>query len=455
MDNISFSIPNNVIEIGEITTLKKKEVTSNTNSNSNIRYFNSSLTSETPFINTSTPSTTYMKFSRSPSPSGSGSLQNKPTLCFATMCKNEEACILDTLKSVYKYIDYWVVCDTGSTDKTCEIVTNFFKEKNIPGELHIDEWVRFDKNKSLMFERAYKKTNYVLHLDADDHLMGNFKKDMLFGLSDDMYEFTYHRGTMKWLSTSLYNNNLKWIYAGVAHNIIVCLNKTNTTKSNFFVKDDIWIDAEERGVRKMDPNKYINDAIKLKEQFFETLYEDPYGLNTRSVFYTGQSYMDCGHFKEAFQWYTLYIKLKDTWIEEFFEANVRLGACMIKLEFSQEKIINQVQKAIDIFPDRAEPYMIVGKYLNNNSNTELGYKYLKEAKNKDLDAVSKKYILFLNKLAYGKYVNDELSVACFWTNKGKEGFDLLNEIIDDKDFEHDKERLLKNKEHFINKYNFV
>jgi len=54
---------------------------------------------------------------------------NRPTLCFATMCKNEEHCIQNTLESVYKYIDYWVVCDTGSTDRTCEIVEQFFKEK--------------------------------------------------------------------------------------------------------------------------------------------------------------------------------------------------------------------------------------------------------------------------------------------------------------------------------------
>ena len=63
------------------------------------------------------------------------------TLCFATMCKNEEHVIKNTLESVYKYIDYWIVCDTGSTDKTCQIVTDFFKEKNIPGELHIDVFI--------------------------------------------------------------------------------------------------------------------------------------------------------------------------------------------------------------------------------------------------------------------------------------------------------------------------
>ena len=32
-----------------------------------------------------------------------------------------------------------MVCDTGSTDRTCEIVVDFFKEKNIPGELFRDD----------------------------------------------------------------------------------------------------------------------------------------------------------------------------------------------------------------------------------------------------------------------------------------------------------------------------
>ena len=162
--------------------------------------------------------------------------------------------------------------------------------------------------------------------------------------------------------------------------------------------------------------------------------------------------MDSNNLKEAIQWYTLYTKVKDTWIEELFESNIRIGKCMIKLNFDKEKIINQFKKTINIFPDRAEPYFILGKYLNDISYTELGYYYLKQVKTKNLEEINNKYVLFVNKYCYGKYVNDELSVACYWTNKGEEGFQLLNEIINDKEFENNKERLEKNKQFFINKY---
>jgi glycosyltransferase involved in cell wall biosynthesis len=381
-----------------------------------------------------------------------------PTLCFITMCKNEEHCIQQTLESVYKHIDYWIVCDTGSTDKTCEIVTNFFKEKNIPGELFVDEWIGFDKNKTLMFERAYKKTDYVLHLDADDFLIGDFKKELIYQSKSDKFNFKTKRGHSQFTTSYLYNNSLQWVYAGVAHNIIVCLNKNDVVSSDIFEKQDgLYVDANERGSRKLDPNKYLKDALRLKDQFFETLYDDPYGLTNRSVFYTAQSYYDSKMFKEAYQWYNLYTKLKDTWVEEEFESQMRIGRCMIELKFHVDKVINQFERAIQIFPDRAEPYYAVGKFLNVEPHNELAYKYLKEAKNKNVEEVLKKYRLFVNIFVYGKYVNDELSVACYWTNRGNEGFKLLNEIINDDDchFTGHKDRFEMNKNHFMSRYNIL
>ena len=74
-----------------------------------------------------------------------------------------------------------------------------------------------------------------------------------------------------------------------------------------------------------------------------------------------------------------------------------------------------------------------------------------------MEEVLKKYKLFVNKFVYGKYVNDELSVSCYWTNRGNEGFKLLNEIINDDDshFVEQKDRFETNKQHFMNKYSIL
>jgi len=369
-----------------------------------------------------------------------------PTMCFATMCKNEEHCIQNTLESVYKHIDYWIVCDTGSTDRTCEIVKNFFEEKGIPGELHVDNWVGFDHNKTLMMKRAKDKADYVLHLDADDLLVNDldFTKD---DIGQDAYYMNVTRGDLKWKALIIFNNRLTWRFCGVAHTTIKCEEK------GIFITKDIanrnhYVSGEGIGSRAFDPNKFLYDAEKLKKQFFDTLLSDPDNLNSRSVFYTAQSYQDSGMYEEAIKWYRLYTKLNDSWIEEMFESHMRIALCMMKLNYNLHEIETEITNAIKLEDDRAEPYYHMGLYYNQINEFEKGYSYFKIAKTKSLDKVKEKYVLFIQENMYGNYINDNFSVSCFWTQRFKEGYNYLLEIINDDRFINQKERLLVNQKHF-------
>ena len=381
------------------------------------------------------------------------SSKNKPTICFATMCKNEEHCIKETLESVYKYIDYWVVSDTGSTDRTCEIITDFFKEKNIPGELHVDDWKGFDHNKTLLFNYCYHKTDYILHLDADDLLEGDFS----FTNEDAgklQYYFWAKRGyhsVNRYKVLLLFHNHYHWRFCGVAHTTIICLDNVNNIQSCDLSHKNCYLLSRDTGNRSNDPEKYYKDAIKLEEQFFNTLIEDPYNLNARSVFYTAQSYLDANKYEKAAQWFSLYIKLNNTWIEETFDSYIRLGKIFEKIDSkNKRKIVSFYESAIHIFPDRAEPYLYLGTYYNHIKCFEEAYSLLKKAKTISLEQAKEKYILFINEKAYGKYINDELSVTCYWLQKYIEGKEILNTIIEDPDFSIHKERLYKNMD-FMNK----
>ena len=368
---------------------------------------------------------------------------DRPTIVFASMCKNEQHCIKNTLESVYRFIDYWVICDTGSTDETCNIIRDFFEEKGIPGELHIDEWQGFDKNKTLMMERAYGKADYIMHLDADDLLIG----DLVFPTDDagwDCYYAPVKRGGAEWKALIFFNGRQHWKFCGVAHTIIKSLDKPGGYNTGDLSMYGFYISGEGIGSRSFDPKKYFYDAEKLQKQFFDTLDEDPDGLNTRSVFYTAQSYMDCGMHDEAVKWNRLYLKLKDTWIEEKFEAQMRISKLYMLMGKPIESVVYEMQKAIDIFPDRAEPYYYLGTHLNWTGDFARGYDYLKKAQEQDLIRVKSKYILFVKENCYGKFVNDELSVSCFWTGRFEEGIDLINKIINDPDFAHANERISNN-----------
>lgn len=378
--------------------------------------------------------------------------QKRPTLAFATMCKNEEHCIRQTLDAAAPYMDYLVVCDTGSTDRTIEIVEQFMEETGIPGEVHQHEWIGFDKNKTMMMNAVYGKTDYVLHLDADDMVQGDFS----FTAEDagrDAYYMTMRRGGtsgMSWKATVVYNNQIHWRFIGTAHTIIRSPERPNGFSTGD-LSDRGYCLCDGIGSRAFDPKKYFYDAERLEKQFWETVYNDPDGLNSRSVFYCAQSWMDYGKPEEALKWYSLYTRLKQTWNEEVFEAHMRIAICMTSLNYSVEAVVHQMEKAIRMFPDRAEPRYHIGLFLNRNSQHELAYKYLKEATECSFEDASRKYALFVIQNKYGKYLNDELAVACYWTGRYEEGLELINEIIEDPEFEDQRSRLEENRGHFLNK----
>ena len=375
-------------------------------------------------------------------------MNNRPSLAFATMCKNEEHVIGQVLDAVAPYIDYLVVADNGSTDRTLEIVQEFMDRTGIPGEIVRDEWLGFDKNKTMMMEYVYNKTDYVLHLDADDIISDDFyftNEDVGY----DNYYMTMKRGGSTYLATVIYNNRLKWKFCGVAHTIIKCLDKPNIITGDLSNRG--YVLCEGVGSRAFDPKKFYYDAERLQKQFWDTLINDPDDLNHRSAFYTAQSYMDYGMFDEALKWYKLYTKFENSWIEEKFESQMRISSCMMNLQYDFDVVYNEMLKAINIFSDRAEPHYKIGVYCNQVGRCDLGYKHLRMAKSLSLENAKQKYVLFVDNNCYGININDELSVSCYWTERYDEGLSYLMEIIDNPLFSHHKERLTDNYNFFIEK----
>jgi glycosyltransferase involved in cell wall biosynthesis len=373
--------------------------------------------------------------------------KENPTICFACVCKNEEKCITTALESVYKFISYWVICDTGSTDKTCEVIEAFFKEKGIPGELFHEDWVNFGHNKTILFDRCYKKADYILHFDADDYFVGDLK----FKSGCTQYHVNVKKNSINYPCLLLFDCNYKWKFCGVAHTTIKCLDCKNVTTGSLVGEEFYMYSTPDTGARSFDPDKYKKDAEKLRQQFFDTLIFDPDNLNKRSIFYTAQSYKDHGDHLEAAKWYNMYLKFKDTWIEEQYIAYMHLGSIYKILKYENALIEQMYINAMTLIDDRAEAYLALGTFYNQTRKFEQSYNTLLAGKDISFNTASKKYFLFLDDRAYGKYILDELSVACYWLNKLDEGKKYLSQIIDDPDFERQSIRLNENMKHFNRK----
>jgi len=383
-------------------------------------------------------------------------VKHRPTMAFATMCKNEEHCIGRTLDAVSEYVDHVVVADNGSTDNTFDIVRKFFKKTGLPGSWHIDEWYGFDKNKTLMMSYAKDNTDYVIHLDADDFLEGDFK----FKFEDagsDQYMVLNKRGILRYWCSVIYNNTLTWRFIGVAHTVIACEEKGRVSQRS--ISENIaWVDNAGTGTRALDPNKFLGDALRLSKQYEDTLIEDTDGLNSRSVFYCAQSYRD-QHGKylvDALKWYKKYMTLKNTWFEEEYECQLSIAYIKEQLNhnpdlgysFSNEDIENEYLKGISIINDRAEAYLGLGITYNKSRQFKKAYDLLKKGKLISLEKAVEKYNLFIVHNKYELYFNDELSVACYHLNKKEEGIALIKEVINNPDHANLKDHYQTNLDHF-------
>ena len=86
------------------------------------------------------------------------------TISLCMIVKNEEDNIGNCLDNIKDLVDEIIIVDTGSTDKTKEIV------KKYTDKIYDFEWVDdFSKARNYSFSKATK--DYIFWLDADDILL--------------------------------------------------------------------------------------------------------------------------------------------------------------------------------------------------------------------------------------------------------------------------------------------
>ena len=268
-------------------------------------------------------------------------------LALSMIVKNEAPNIQRCLESVAPFINYYVVCDTGSTDNTKEIVKNFFDSKGIPGEILDHEWKDFGHNRSLAIEACEGKAQWALMIDADDMITGTLPVDT-FNDELDGYVVKIQRGEFVWYRAQLFNiGKTKWWYEEPLHEYAICRQPMNIQK----LEGDYAWDVRTEGCRSRqfenDIEKYKNDYEILKKY----LAEDP--KQARKQFYAAQSAFDARMFDVAEQEYIKRTEL-ESWTEEVYFSWLRVGMCRAILDRPVESITDAMMRAYETKPDRAE-----------------------------------------------------------------------------------------------------
>ena len=326
------------------------------------------------------------------------------TLCLCMIVKNESTILTECFDSFVNYIDYWVICDTGSNDGTQDVIQKYFKEHNIPGELYEDTWVDFAHNRTLAFKRAKNKAKYCFVIDADDRIAGK----LVIPPGNDYLKFRLkiHLKNLEYYRTQIFRNDLDWKYVGVVHEYPCLVNPTAlTNKYKTGSLDECVINAGTFGNRsKHKLSKFDRDIVLLKKG----LIDEP--KNDRYHFYLAQSYKENGNNKQAIIWYKKRVELGG-WDEEVYHSLYSIGVCKERSNCNFEKeVLYDYLKAFNYRKTRLEAlYQIVRYYRTNDKFTEafsyglMGY-----------ELPYPKDLLFVEKDIHQYKFLDEFSVAAYW-----------------------------------------
>lgn len=335
------------------------------------------------------------------------------TLCLVMIVKDEIKILKRCFDSVKNYIDYWVICDTGSTDGTQSFIKSYFEKHNIKGELHNHKWKNFGYNRTLAVNRANGKSDYMLLMDSDFILNvkdKNFKRNMKIHGNYIKYE-----GEIDYKQLLLIKSGIHWRYVGETHEYVESDERINT---NFFHGFTIE-HKQDSSTRSNKTNRDICFLLKC-------LKSDP--SNCRNLFYLGESYKANGEYDKALEYYRKYF---DTSIhpEEKYYTKYQIGWCKMKKGDDFDDFKNDLLNAHKLRPTRLEALYTLIEYCRINDKSKEGFNYgIKEVYTEYPD----KDLLFILKPIYNWVFKNEIAICAYNINKPEISIKIYGELFENK-----------------------
>lgn len=270
------------------------------------------------------------------------------TISLCMIVKNEEDVIARCLDSVQGIADEIIIVDTGSTDRTKEIVRTF------TDKLYDFAWINnFEAARNYSFSMATME--YILWLDADDIILEKDRVQFLelkrtLDRTVDSVSMHYHlcRDEQGNVTSSLRRNRLvkrsrKFQWVGSVHEYLAV--------QGHVIDSEIAIT---HSPLKHDADRNITiyqERLAAGEQF-----------TPRDLYYYANELRDhCLH-KEAIDYYQKFLDTKQGWVEDNIAACGKLADSCLAIG-DQDNYLKYVFRSFEYDLPRAEFYCRLGYYF--------------------------------------------------------------------------------------------
>jgi glycosyltransferase involved in cell wall biosynthesis len=278
--------------------------------------------------------------------------------------KNSGEILRDCLLKNKKYVDYWTIVDTGSTDNTPDIIRETMKD--IPGELHFSEFTTFAETRNKAFDLAQKKCKYMIVLD-DSYEISNGDK-MREHLQKSNADVIYCKIGLKREDAFLetyYSNRIIKTSSGIRYKYRVHEVPDELPKHKKDIVDKFSIiDHKNSYQNSRTRERYQNDICNL------LLDKEDYPGNPRIIYYLAITYHALNEMKEAIRYNKMLLTMTSDDEYCFYAEN-----SIITFENENKDIQlyrKKLQKLQKKYMNRAEPsYKLAVSYYQEGKEEEL------------------------------------------------------------------------------------
>jgi len=329
--------------------------------------------------------------------------------------KNESAVIRRCLQAALPHVDGLVICDTGSTDNTQDIVRATAAAFGVPFSYTHHHWKNFGHNRTLSARWANRfakdrgwclERSYMLLLDADMVLHAPTEWP---ALTEAHYHLQQRDVNLAWFNTRLCRLDHEWESVSVTHEFW-----RPTPDVSPHRLEEVWIEDIGDGGSKAD--KFERDIRLLTEG----LEAEP--LNVRYWFYLAESLFNRGKYAEAIPKYERRREIGG-WDEEVWYSLYKIGKAQLQLG-NLSAGVHSLLQAYQTRPSRAEPLIALAQHYRERGNNHLALMIARQARKIPLSKDS----LFVEAPAYSQAI-EEIAITAYYTGDFTEGREAAEELL--------------------------